>query len=169
MSNPTRLALRPPWRSERGGGGYVAQRMLAARGERDAVAATFFFNLLHYALRPWAWILVALASLVVYPDLASLSAAFPEVPADKLGHDLAYPAMLTFLPPGVLGLVVASLAAAYMSTISTHLNWGASYLVNDFYRRQLNPAASERSLVRAGRIPERGWCAPARPNGKNLR
>ncbi|MGA0099539.1 MAG: sodium:solute symporter family protein [Steroidobacteraceae bacterium] len=138
--------------SEPGGGGYVAQRMLAARGERDAVAATFFFNLLHYALRPWAWILVALASLVVYPDLASLSAAFPEVPADKLGHDLAYPAMLTFLPPGVLGLVVASLAAAYMSTISTHLNWGASYLVHDFYRRHLNPEADERSLVRAGRV-----------------
>jgi len=138
--------------AEPGGGGYIAQRMLAAKDETHAIKATFFFNILHYALRPWPWILVALASLIVYPDLASLQQAFPNVSADKLGHDLAYPAMLTFLPHGLLGLVVASLVAAFMSTISTHLNWGASYLVNDFYKRFVQPDASEKQLVAVGRI-----------------
>ena len=138
--------------SEPGGGGYVAQRMLAAKDENHAIGATFLFNILHYALRPWAWILVALASLVVFPDLASIKEAFPNVSADKLGHDLAYPAMLTFLPPGLLGLVLASLVAAYMSTISTHLNWGASYIVNDFYRQTIDENASEKTLVYIGRI-----------------
>jgi Na+/proline symporter len=138
--------------SEPGGGGYIAQRMLAARSEQDAVGATMFFNAAHYALRPWPWILVALASLVVYPDLESLRQAFPAVDPSVMGHDLAYPAMLTFLPSGWLGLVVGSLAAAYMSTISTHLNWGASYLTHDFYRRFLRPDASDRDLVRIGRI-----------------
>ena len=137
---------------EPGGGGYVAQRMLAAKDENHAIQATFFFNILHYALRPWPWILVALASLVVFPDLESLKSAFPNVSDDKLGHDLAYPAMLTFLPHGLLGLVVASLIAAFMSTISTHLNWGASYLVNDFYKRFVSPRASEKELVLVGRI-----------------
>lgn len=107
---------------------------------------------MHYALRPWPWILVALASLVVFPDLASIQAAFPNVEEGKLGHDLAYPAMLTFLPAGLLGLVLASLIAAFMSTISTHLNWGASYLVNDFYKRFIKPDASEKRLVNVGRI-----------------
>jgi len=138
--------------SEPGGGGYVAQRMLSARNERHAVAATFFFQAAHYALRPWPWILVALASLIVFPDVASIAARFPHVPADKLGHDLAYPAMLTFLPAGLLGLVVASLIAAYMSTISSHLNWGSSYMVNDVWRRFLSPGASQRQLVWVGRI-----------------
>jgi Na+/proline symporter len=138
--------------AEPGGGGYVAQRMLAARDERHAVGATVLFNAAHYALRPWPWILVALCSLVVFPDLASLQARFPEIPADKIGHDLAYPAMLTYLPHGLLGLVLASLGAAYMSTISTHLNWGASYVVNDLYRRFIDPSASERRLVLAGRV-----------------
>ncbi|HVS03128.1 MAG TPA: sodium:solute symporter family protein [Thermoanaerobaculia bacterium] len=138
--------------AEPGGGGYVAQRMLAARSEGHAQGATLLFNVAHYALRPWPWIVVALASLVVYPDLEALAAAFPAVEGRVVGHDLAYPAMLTFLPPGLLGLVVASLVAAYMSTISTHLNWGASYLVHDVYRRFLRPGASERQLVRAGRI-----------------
>ncbi|MCZ6727414.1 MAG: Na+:solute symporter [Acidobacteria bacterium] len=138
--------------SEPGGGGYIAQRMLAARTEKDAVGATMFFNAAHYALRPWPWILVALASLVVYPDLESLRQAFPGVDASVMGHDLAYPAMLTFLPAGWLGLVVGSLAAAYMSTISTHLNWGASYLTHDFYRRFVRPEAGDRELVRIGRI-----------------
>jgi Na+/proline symporter len=138
--------------AEPGGGGYVAQRMLAARSEGHAQGATLLFNVAHYALRPWPWILVALCSLVVFPDLASLAAAFPELEARVVQHDLAYPAMLTFLPAGVLGLVVASLAAAYMSTISTHLNWGASYLVHDVYQRFLRPEASERSLVFAGRL-----------------
>jgi Na+/proline symporter len=138
--------------SEPGGGGYVAQRMLAAKDENHAIGATFFFNIAHYALRPWAWIMVALASLVVFPDLPSIKEAFPQVSDGKLGHDLAYPAMLTFLPPGFLGLIMASLAAAYMSTISTHLNWGASYIVNDFYKRVINPAASEKTLVNVGRL-----------------
>jgi Na+/proline symporter len=138
--------------AEPGGGGYIAQRMLAAKNEDQAIVATFLFNILHYSLRPWAWILVALSSLVVFPDVASIHAAFPGIPADKLGNDLAYPAMLTFLPAGLLGLVMASLVAAYMSTISTHLNWGASYIVNDFYRRTIDKKASEKTLVRVGRI-----------------
>lgn len=137
---------------EPGGGGYIAQRMLAAKNENHAIGATFFFNILHYALRPWPWILVALASLVVYPDLASIGAAFPNVPENILKDDLAYSAMLTKLPTGLLGLVLASLAAAYMSTISTHLNWGSSYIVNDFYKQQVNKKASERELVNVGRI-----------------
>jgi Na+/proline symporter len=138
--------------SEPGGGGYVAQRMLAAKDENHAIGATFFYNIMHYALRPWPWILVALASLVVFPDLASIQEAFPNVSEDKLGHDLAYSAMLTMLPSGLLGLVLASLSAAYMSTISTHLNWGASYVVNDVYAQQIKPDATEKELVAVGRI-----------------
>lgn len=138
--------------SEPGGGGYIAQRMLAAKNENHAMGATFFFNIMHYALRPWPWIIVALASLIVFPDLASIQEAFPNVSENKLGHDLAYSAMLTKLPSGLLGLVLASLVAAYMSTISTHLNWGASYIVNDFYKQQIDPAASEKKLVAVGRI-----------------
>tara|TARA_B110000438_G_scaffold56060_1_gene56200 strand:- start:4628 stop:6439 length:1812 start_codon:yes stop_codon:yes gene_type:complete len=138
--------------AEPGGGGYIAQRMLAAKDENHAIGATFFFNVMHYALRPWPWIIVALASLIVFPDLASIKEAFPNISEDKLGHDLAYPAMLTMLPSGLLGLVVASLVAAYMSTISTHLNWGSSYIVNDFYKQQINKNASEKQLVNIGRI-----------------
>jgi Na+/proline symporter len=138
--------------AEPGGGGYIAQRMLAARDERHATGATLFFNAAHYALRPWPWILVALCSLVVFPDLASLREAFPDVDPRVVKDDLAYPAMLTFLPVGLLGLVVASLIAAYMSTISTHLNWGSSYVVNDFYKRFVRPEASDRELVRVGRL-----------------
>ena len=138
--------------AEPGGGGYIAQRMLAAKDENHAIGATFFFNIMHYALRPWPWIIVALASLVVFPDLASIQETFPNVAEDKLGHDLAYSAMLTKLPSGLLGLVLASLVAAYMSTISTHLNWGSSYVVNDFYKQQINKNASEKELVRVGRL-----------------
>ena len=138
--------------AEPGGGGYIAQRMLAAKNENHAIGATFFFNIMHYALRPWPWIIVALASLVIFPDLASIQEAFPNVAEDKLGHDLAYSAMLTKLPHGLLGLVLASLVAAYMSTISTHLNWGSSYIVNDFYKQQINKNASEKELVSVGRI-----------------
>jgi Na+/proline symporter len=137
---------------EPGGGGYIAQRMLAAKNENHAIGATFFFNIMHYALRPWPWILVALASLVVFPDIASISEAFPNVPADKLGHDLAYSAMLTKLPSGLLGVVLASLIAAYMSTISTQLNWGSSYIVFDFYKQQVNPNATEKQMVAVGRL-----------------
>ncbi|MCA9737320.1 MAG: Na+:solute symporter, partial [Gemmatimonadetes bacterium] len=138
--------------AEPGGGGYVAQRMLAARDERESMLSTLWFNVAHYALRPWPWLIVALASLVVYPDLASLAERFPNVDPSIVRDDLAYPAMLVFLPTGLLGLVVASLAAAYMSTISTHLNWGASYVVDDVYRRFLVPDADERHYVTVGRI-----------------
>ena len=137
--------------SEPGGGGYVAQRMLAARTENDAMRATLWFNVAHYALRPWPWIIVALCSIIVYPDLASIMARFPDLDRSIVGHDLAYPAMLVFLPTGLLGLAVASLAAAYMSTISTHLNWGASYIVDDFYRRFVAPDETERHYVAVGR------------------
>lgn len=138
--------------AEPGGGGYIAQRMLSAKNEKHAIGATFFFNLMHYAVRPWPWILVALASLVVFPDLESIKEAFPIITDDKLGHDLAYSAMLTMLPTGLLGLVLASLVAAYMSTISTQLNWGSSYFVYDFYKQRVNPKASEKELVRVGRL-----------------
>ena len=138
--------------AEPGGGGYIAQRMLASKNENHAIGATLFFNIMHYALRPWPWILVALASLVVFPDLASIKDAFPNIADDKLGHDLAYSAMLVKLPTGLLGLVLASLIAAYMSTISTQLNWGSSYMVFDFYKNQINPNASEKRLVAVGRI-----------------
>jgi SSS family solute:Na+ symporter len=137
--------------SEPGGGGYLAQRMLAARNEKQAMAATLWFNIAHYAVRPWPWILVALASLIVYPELSDLQAQLPYVDPGIIRHDLAYPAMLLFVPHGLLGLVVASLAAAYMSTISTHLNWGASYVVDDVYRRFLRPDASEPHYVNVGR------------------
>ena len=137
--------------AEPGGGGYVAQRMLAAKDESHAVGATFFFNIMHYAFRPWPWILVALASLIRYPDIASISAAFPAVEASKLGNDLAYSAMLTQLPTGLLGLVLASLGAAYISTLSSHLNWGASYLVYDVYAKR-RPEASEKTKVRMGQL-----------------
>ena len=138
--------------AEPGGGGYIAQRMLAAKDENNAIGATFFFNVMHYALRPWPWIIVALASLIIFPDLDSIQAAFPNISEDKLGQDLAYPAMLTLLPSGLLGLVVASLVAAYMSTISTHLNWGSSYIVNDFYKQQIKKDATEKELVNIGQV-----------------
>lgn len=138
--------------AEPGGGGYIAQRMLSAKDEKNAIGATLFFNIAHYALRPWPWIIVALASLVVFPSVTDLQVAFPHIPADKLGDDLAYPAMLTFLPTGMIGIVLASLIAAVMSTLSTHLNWGSSYVVNDFYLRFLKPEASDKELVAVGRI-----------------
>jgi len=138
--------------AEPGGGGYIAQRMFSAKDEKNAVSATLFFNVAHYALRPWPWILIALSSLIVFPELSDIKAAFPNLPADKLGHDVAYPAMLTLLPSGLLGLVAASLIAAFMSTMSTQLNLGASYLVNDFYHRFIKPDASEKHLVNVGRL-----------------
>ncbi|MDH5405394.1 MAG: Na+:solute symporter [Candidatus Aminicenantes bacterium] len=138
--------------AEPGGGGYIAQRMFAAKDEKNSIGATLLFNIAHYALRPWPWIIVALSSMVVFPDLASLRQAFPNVDPGVINHDMAYPAMLSFLPHGLLGIVVASLVAAYMSTISTHLNWGSSYIVNDFYKRFVKPDATEKELVRMGRI-----------------
>ena len=125
--------------AEPGGGGYIAQRMLAAKDETHAVGATLLFNVAHYALRPWPWIVVALASLVLFPDLESIRQVFPDIQDQYLGNDIAYPVMMTLLSPGWLGLVTASLIAAFMSTISTHLNWGSSYLVHDFYSRFVEP------------------------------
>ena len=138
--------------AEPGGGGYIAQRMLSAKDENHAVWATLLFNFMHYAVRPWPWILIALASLIVFPNLDDLQLAFPEISKNIIGHDLAYPAMMTLLPSGLLGLLLASLAAAFMSTIASHLNWGSSYVVNDFYRRFFEPQASEKKLVLLGRI-----------------
>ncbi len=138
--------------AEPGGGSYIAQRMLAAKSERDALTGTLLFNVAHYALRPWPWVIVALASMIVFPEIADLRRALPHVDPALVGHDMAYPAMLTFLPSGILGVMVAGLLSAYVSTISTHLNWGTSYLVHDLYRRFLKPDASERHYVMAGRL-----------------
>ena len=138
--------------AEPGGGSYIAQRMLASKTEKDALAGTLFFNVAHYVLRPWPWILVGLASIIVYPQLSDIQKAFPHVSPGLIGHDIAFPAMLKFLPVGWMGLMVGGLIAANSSTILTHLNWGASYLVHDFYRRFLKRGASEHHYVRAGRI-----------------
>ena len=137
--------------AEPGGGGYIAQRMFSAKSEDDAVGATLLFNAAHYALRPWPWILVALASLIVFPDLDAIAAAFPQLAADKVGHDVAYPAMLSLLPAGLLGWVAASLLAAFISTMSTQVNLGASYLVHDGWVRFFRPDATEAQKVTAGR------------------
>jgi len=138
--------------AEPGGGGYIAQRMLAAKDEKNATWATLFFNFAHYALRPWPWIVVGLASLVVFPTLDSITVAFPGLNAEMHGHDVAYAAMMTYLPAGLIGVVLTSLIAAFMSTISTQLNWGSSYIVNDFYGRFVNKSASEKQKVLVGRI-----------------
>lgn len=139
--------------AEPGGGGYVAQRMLSAKNEKNAMGATLLFNFFHYALRPWPWILVALASIIIFPDLASLKEAFPNVDPAIIKNDFAYPAMLSrYLPVGFLGLVVASLIAAFMSTTASQLNWGSSYIVNDFYGRFLNRNATEKQKVMVGRL-----------------
>jgi Na+/proline symporter len=138
--------------AEPGGGGYIAQRMLAAKDEKNATWATLFFNFAHYALRPWPWIIVGLASLVIFPELTDLNAKFPQLTKATQGHDVAYAAMMTYLPAGLLGIVLTSLIAAFMSTISTQLNWGSSYVVNDFYGRFINPKATERQKVIIGKI-----------------
>jgi Na+/proline symporter len=138
--------------AEPGGGSYIAQRMLASKSEKDALGGTLFFNVAHYVLRPWPWILVGLASLIVYPELSDIQKAFPNLDPSLVGHDIAFPAMLRFLPTGWMGLMLGGLVAANSSTILTHLNWGASYLIHDFYRRFLNPGGSEGHYVLAGRL-----------------
>ncbi|MBC8183143.1 Na+:solute symporter [candidate division KSB1 bacterium] len=138
--------------AEPGGGGYIAQRMLSAKDEKNAIGATLLFNIAHYALRPWPWIIVALSSIILFPELSDIRAQFPNISDQYLKHDIAYPVMMTLLPKGLYGLVVASLIAAYMSTIGTHLNWGSSYVVNDFYKRFIKPDATEKDLVKVGRI-----------------
>ncbi|MGE3313158.1 MAG: sodium:solute symporter family protein [Limisphaerales bacterium] len=145
--------------AEPGGGSYIAQRMLASKSEKDALGAVLFFNVAHYVLRPWPWIIVALCSLLVYPNLSDIQTAFPNLDPALLGHDIAYPAMLKFLPVGFIGLMVGGLIAAHSSTILTHLNWGASYLVHDFYQRFVNRGASEHHYVLVGRIATIGLFA----------
>ncbi len=138
--------------AEPGGGGYIAQRMLSAKDENNAIWATLLFNFAHYAIRPWPWIIIALASLIIFPDLASIGEAFPGIDEKFLKNDLAYPAMMTLLPKGVIGLMVASLIAAFMSTISSHLNWGSSYIVHDFYSRFINSNSTDSKKVLIGRL-----------------
>jgi len=138
--------------AEPGGGGYIAQRMLAAKNEKHATWATLFFNVAHYAIRPWPWIVVGLASIVIFPNLEAISNTFPNLTSQMKGHDVAYAAMMTYLPAGLIGIVLTSLIAAFMSTISTQLNWGSSYIVNDFYKRFLKPEATDKEQVLAGRI-----------------
>src|SRR5512136_1524963 len=138
--------------AEPGGGSYIAQRMLASKSEKDSLGAVLFFNIAHYVLRPWPWILVGLASIIVFPQLSDIQKAFPNLDPNLIGHDIAYPAMLRFLPVGYLGLMIGGLIAANSSTILTHLNWGASYLVHDFYRRFIRRDAAEKHYVLAGRL-----------------
>ena len=138
--------------AEPGGGGYIAQRMLSAKNENHALKATLLFNIFHYALRPWPWILIALSSLIIFPDLDDISKTFPHLDPNVIGDDLAYPAMLSNLPSGLLGLILASLIAALMSTLSSHLNWGSSYLTLDFYKRFINRDATENQIVNVGKI-----------------
>jgi len=147
--------------AEPGGGSYIAQRMLASKSEKDSLGAVLFFNLAHYVLRPWPWILVGLCSLIIYPQLSDIQKAFPNLDPNLLGHDIAFPAMLKFLPVGFIGLMVGGLIAANSSTILTHLNWGASYLVHDFYRRFIRKDAGEKHYVLAGRMATVGlfFCA----------
>ena len=138
--------------AEPGGGSYIAQRMLASKSEKDSLGGTLFFNIAHYVLRPWPWIITALCSIIVYPDLASIKSAFPAADVALIGHDSAFPAMLKFLPVGFVGLMVGGLIAANSSTILTHLNWGSSYLVHDFYRRFINKDATEGHYINVGRL-----------------
>jgi Na+/proline symporter len=147
--------------AEPGGGSYIAQRMLASKSEKDSLGSVLFFNIAHYVLRPWPWILVALCSIIVYPQLSDIQKAFPNLDPHLLGHDIAYPAMLKFLPVGFIGLMVGGLIAANSSTILTHLNWGASYLVHDFYRRFIRKDAHEKHYVMVGRMVTVGlfFCA----------
>jgi len=127
--------------AEPGGGGYIAQRMMSAKDEKHSLFATLWFIIAHYAIRPWPWIIVALVSLVLYPelDMAHKGEGFVMVMRD-------------YLPPGLLGLLMAAFLAAYMSTIATHLNWGTSYIVNDFYRRFIRPDGEEKDYIRVSRI-----------------
>jgi solute:Na+ symporter, SSS family len=138
--------------AEPGGGSYIAQRMLASKSEKDALGGTLFFNFAHYVLRPWPWIITALCSIIIFPELEDIQAAFPAADPRLIGHDSAFPAMLKFLPAGFVGLMVGGLLAANSSTILTHLNWGSSYLVHDFYRRFINASASEKHYVNVGRV-----------------
>jgi len=129
--------------AEPGGGGYIAQRIFSAKNERHSLLAALWFNIAHYTIRPWPWILVALSAMVLFPELS------PGDQAKGIGY---IQAMVTLLPAGFLGLMLASFFAAYMSTLSTHLNWGSSYLINDLYKRFIKPNASEKHYVLISRL-----------------
>ncbi len=131
------------------GSGYIAQRMFAAKNERHTLLATLWFNIAHYTLRPWPWILVALVAMVVYPNLGDPEHANPMLQDPEAGYPLL---MLRYLPIGLLGLMLTAFLAAFMSTIDTHLNWGASYLVNDFYKRFFKPEAEPQHYVAISRL-----------------
>lgn len=137
--------------SEPGGGGYIVQRMLTAKSDAHAIGGTLFFNVLNWVVRPWPWYIVGLCSVLVYPDLASIRAAFPNVDPSLVQGDMAYPAMLTKVPNGWLGLVAASMMGALFSTVAAHLNLGSAYMVNDFWKRFVRPKAGDRELILVGR------------------
>jgi solute:Na+ symporter, SSS family len=125
--------------AEPGGGGYVAQRMFSAKDEKHSLLATLWFNIAHYCLRPWPWILTAVAAVVLFPNLQNPREGYVKM-------------MITYLPPGLLGLMFAAMAAAYMSTISTHINWGTSYVVKDFYQRFIKKDGTEKHYIFVSRI-----------------
>ena len=137
--------------SEPGGGGYIVQRMLTAKSETHALGGTLFFNVLNWVIRPWPWYIVGLCSVIVYPDLASIQSAFPKVDPSLIHGDMAYPAMLTKVPNGWLGVVAASMMGALFSTVAAHLNLGSAYVVNDFWKRFVRPKAGDRELIWVGR------------------
>lgn len=137
--------------AEPGGGGYIVQRIMSAKSEGHAVGGTLFFNFVHYAIRPWPWYVVGFCSLIVFPQLSDIQKAFPTVDPSLVGGDMAYSAMLTKVPTGWFGVVVASMMAALFSTVAAHLTMGSSYVVNDFYRRFVRPKAGDRELIWAAR------------------
>ena len=138
--------------SEPGGGGYIVQRMLSAKSEGHCIGGSVLYQIVNYAIRPWPWYLTAFASLIVFPDLASLQKAFPNVNPALVKGDLAYPAMLTFVPNGWLGVVAASMMGALFSTVAAHLSMGSNYIANDFWKRFVRPDAGERELIVVGRV-----------------
>ena len=137
--------------SEPGGGGYIVQRMLTAKNDNHALGGTLFFNILNWVVRPWPWYIVGLCSVLVFPDLASIKAAFPKVDPSLIQGDMAYPAMLTKVPHVWLGVVAASMMGALFSTVAAHLNLGSAYMVNDFWKRFVRPQAKDRELIWVGR------------------
>ncbi len=138
--------------SEPGGGGYIVQRMLTAKSSNHAVGGTLFFNVLNYALRPWPWYIAAFASLLIFPDLASIREAFPDVNPALVGDDIAYPALIKVVPNGWIGLVAASLMGALFSTIAAQLSMGANYVSNDIWKRFVKKDASDRELIMVARV-----------------
>ena len=137
--------------SEPGGGGYIVQRMLTAKTPNHALGGTLFAQIVQYAIRPWPWYIVAFASILVFPDLDSIRTAFPNVDPSLVGNDMAYPAMIRFVPTGWLGIVAASLMGALFSTVAAHLSMGANYVANDVWARFIRPGAEGRELVRVAR------------------